>query len=69
MDRRRIVITGIGVIAAIGNDRNSFWNGVLEARSGAGPIPPTFQSALRMSDISSFVHSVEYPDSPLSSSR
>lgn len=47
MDRRRVVITGIGVIAAIGNDRNSFWNGVLEARSGAGPITYFDASAYR----------------------
>jgi 3-oxoacyl-[acyl-carrier-protein] synthase II len=31
----RIVITGIGVISPIGNDRASFWRGCLEGRSGA----------------------------------
>ena len=36
--RRRVVITGIGVISAVGNDRTAFWNGILESRSGAGPI-------------------------------
>ncbi len=38
MSRRRVVITGIGVVSAIGSDLSTFWNGVLEGRSGAGPI-------------------------------
>lgn len=32
---RRVVITGIGVVSPIGNDLATFWNGILEGRSGA----------------------------------
>jgi len=38
MSRRRVVITGIGVVSSIGSDLAAFWNGILEGRSGAGPI-------------------------------
>ncbi len=38
MNKRRVVITGIGVITPIGADVPSFWNGIVEGRSGAGPI-------------------------------
>ncbi|MFQ5654844.1 MAG: beta-ketoacyl synthase N-terminal-like domain-containing protein, partial [Planctomycetota bacterium] len=38
MELRRVVITGIGVTSPIGNDRSSFWNGIVESRSGAGAI-------------------------------
>lgn len=34
----RIVITGIGVISALGCSRQAFWEGIREGRSGAGPI-------------------------------
>jgi 3-oxoacyl-[acyl-carrier-protein] synthase II len=33
-----VVITGVGVISSIGSDPSTFWNGILECRSGAGPI-------------------------------
>jgi nodulation protein E len=34
----RVVITGIGVVSPIGNAREKFWSGLVEARSGIGPI-------------------------------
>jgi 3-oxoacyl-[acyl-carrier-protein] synthase II len=36
--KRRVVITGLGVVTPIGNDVSTFWEGLLEGRSGAGPI-------------------------------
>ena len=36
--RRRVVVTGIGVISPAGNDPVTFWRNVVEGRSGAGPI-------------------------------
>lgn len=38
MSKRRVVITGIGVLSPIGNNLEEFWNGMMEGRSGAGLI-------------------------------
>lgn len=35
---RRIVVTGIGMVTALGPDRESTWQGLMEGRSPAGPI-------------------------------
>ena len=35
---RRVVITGLGTVNALGNDVASFWQGVREGRSGLGPL-------------------------------
>lgn len=37
-ERRRVVITGMGAVSPLGNDVESSWNGVIEGRSGLGPI-------------------------------
>ncbi len=36
--KRRVVITGLGVLSPCGNDHRSFWGSLLEGRSGIGPI-------------------------------
>jgi len=36
--RRRIVITGIGMLTPLGNDVESTWEGLIAGRSGAAPI-------------------------------
>jgi 3-oxoacyl-[acyl-carrier-protein] synthase II len=38
MFARRVVVTGLGVVSPIGNDVATFWNALLEGRSGAAPI-------------------------------
>ncbi len=35
---RRVVVTGLGAITPIGNDVDSFWNGLKEKEVGIGPI-------------------------------
>lgn len=35
---RRVVITGMGVVTALGNALESFWTGLLEGKSGVGPL-------------------------------
>ena len=36
---RRVVVTGTGIIAPVGNDTDSAWENVLNGRSGITPIP------------------------------
>jgi 3-oxoacyl-[acyl-carrier-protein] synthase II len=35
---RKVVVTGMGAVTPLGNDVASFWNGLINGRSGAGPI-------------------------------
>ena len=35
---KRVAITGIGVVSPVGCDLDSFWGGLVEGRSGIGPI-------------------------------
>lgn len=35
---RRVAVTGLGVISALGSNVAEFWNGLTEGRSGIGPI-------------------------------
>ena len=35
---RRVVITGMGLVTAIGSDLGEFWQSLMEGRSGVGPI-------------------------------
>jgi nodulation protein E len=46
----RVVVTGIGVVSPIGSKREEFWSGLVEARSGIGPIKniPTERLAARI---------------------
>ena len=37
-DRKRIVVTGIGVLSPIGLNKEEFWNSLFEGKSGAAPI-------------------------------
>jgi 3-oxoacyl-[acyl-carrier-protein] synthase II len=36
--RRRVVITGMGALTPLGNDPESFWEGIVAGKSGAAPI-------------------------------
>ncbi|MGZ9031239.1 MAG: beta-ketoacyl-ACP synthase II [Burkholderiaceae bacterium] len=36
--RRRVVVTGLGVVSPVGNDVSSSWEALLAGRSGIGPI-------------------------------
>jgi 3-oxoacyl-[acyl-carrier-protein] synthase II len=38
MELKRVVITGLGALTPLGNDVSSFWNGLINGVSGAGPI-------------------------------
>ena len=38
MEKRRVVITGLGAITPLGNSVDEFWAGIKAAKSGIGPI-------------------------------
>ncbi|HST44870.1 MAG TPA: beta-ketoacyl-ACP synthase II [Luteimonas sp.] len=38
MSKRRVVITGLGILSPLGNDLASSWEGIVNGRSGIGPI-------------------------------
>ena len=38
MEKKRIVITGIGVVSSIGIGKEAFWNALFAGKSGIKPI-------------------------------
>ena len=38
MSKKRVVVTGIGCLTAIGCNKNDFWNSLIEGKSGAKTI-------------------------------
>src|SRR5690606_12569009 len=38
MSQRRVVITGMGMVSPLGNDMASSWDGIVNGRSGIGPV-------------------------------
>ncbi len=38
MERRRVVVTGLGALTPLGNTAEEFWAGLIQGRSGIGPI-------------------------------
>ena len=38
MSKRRVVVTGMGIVSPLGNDLASTWDGIVNGRSGIGPI-------------------------------
>lgn len=38
MSSRRVVVTGLGIVSPLGNDLASTWDGIVNGRSGIGPI-------------------------------
>ena len=38
MSKRRVVVTGMGMLSPLGNDLASSWDGIINGRSGIGPM-------------------------------
>lgn len=38
LEKKRVVITGLGAITPLGNDLSSYWQGLIDGQSGIGPI-------------------------------
>ncbi len=47
MDNRRVVVTGIGAVTPLGNDIATTWDGIINGRSGLGPITRFPEGVLR----------------------
>lgn len=47
MSERRVVITGTGVVSAIGNSTNAFWESMVACRPGIGPYTSVNSEAIR----------------------
>ena len=47
MERRRVVVTGLGVISALGHNRDEFWQSLLQCRPGIAPIEGVDRTRLR----------------------
>ena len=46
--KRRVVITGIGVISALGHNSSDFWQSLRDGQSGIGPITSVDRTQLRL---------------------
>lgn len=66
-DKRRVVITGLGVVSPVGNNLNDFWSSLLEGKSGVG-ILSAFDSAKFDSHIAAEVKNFN-PDTVLNSKQ
>jgi len=51
MNGRRVVITGLGIISSLGHDPAGFWNGLVQGRSGIGPLDPEVAPGLRFENV------------------
>ena len=58
MSQRRVVVTGMGMISPLGNDLASSWDGIVNGRSGLGPIT-SFDASLFTTRIAGEIRSFE----------
>jgi 3-oxoacyl-[acyl-carrier-protein] synthase II len=46
MSKRRVVVTGMGIVSPLGNDLASSWDGIVNGRSGIGPVTPSMPAPI-----------------------
>lgn len=51
MQKRRVVVTGLGIISAIGHHKNEVWQQVLQGQSGIGPMSSPHASSIKFSSV------------------
>ncbi|RXR00923.1 beta-ketoacyl-ACP synthase II [Pseudoxanthomonas composti] len=64
MSRRRVVVTGMGMVSPLGNDLATSWDGIKNGRSGIGPVtsfdsstfPTRIAGEVRDLDVTKFVN-------------
>jgi len=47
MHNRRVVVTGTGIVSAIGKNTEEFWNSIISCNSGIGPYSAPFADQIR----------------------
>ena len=63
MSKRRVVVTGLGIVSPVGNDVASAWASILAGRSGIGPVvrfdatnfPTHFGGEIRELDLTPYI--------------
>ncbi|HEY5264669.1 MAG TPA: beta-ketoacyl-ACP synthase II [Steroidobacteraceae bacterium] len=63
MSKRRVVVTGLGIVSPVGNDVASAWGSILAGRSGIGPVtrfdtsnfPTHFGGEIRQLDLAPYL--------------
>ena len=63
MSKRRVVVTGLGIVSPVGNDISSAWASILAGRSGIGPVarfdaasfPTRFGGEIRDLDLAPYI--------------
>ena len=63
MSKRRVVVTGLGIVSPVGSTVKSAWETILKGESGIGPItrfdvsafPVRFGGAVRDFDVSQYI--------------
>jgi len=61
--KRRVVVTGMGVVTAIGDDLNSFWDSLIKGKSGIGDITLFDTSSYRTKN-GAQIKKLKYDDIP-----
>jgi 3-oxoacyl-[acyl-carrier-protein] synthase II len=46
MGQRRVVVSGVGVVSALGNGRDEFWSALASGRSGIAPLTSVERTGL-----------------------
>jgi nodulation protein E len=62
---RRVVVTGVGVVSALGHDTEQFWEALRAGRSGIGPIEAVDRTQLRApngAEVRGFDPKAHFPD-------
>ena len=68
MQNRRVVVTGTGIVSAIGMNTTAFWDNIVACKSGIGPYNSPFADQIRFkngADIKDFDASAIIPKDDL----
>ena len=67
----RVVVTGLGVVSSIGLNKDEFWKGLLEGRSGISKVEPDDPEAYEASGLGEYIGEIKnfdfeafFPDHP-----